>query len=652
MNQNISIRLRFDERHESLWVMPALSGYTTESVAAEDPEELGSSTVVAQGTQDKKSDFEETMFLTCRIPGLLPVRKGEWNGSPVYVYDIRGCRPFLENDVAGLPMTHFLKHLSAAEMALRDYLLSENHLYLTEETVFITDKGAVLFVYVPFFEASLQASVQSFVQQVAKRSGPEAAGYRFAEEQLRNGADWKRVMAQDQSAPVNVCQREPVNGLQSTSANGCQSESVNGPQSTFANGYQSESINGPQSIFANGYQGGPLDRQPCASSEYLSGQQNRDMGDVTCRCDNNYAHAVGGKGAHSYAGFASDEDDGLDAHRYDESDAVARGKTVKRKNGRSENAGGPGKRKGGLSIVKVIGLALFFLGLIFAVFMALQSGVLNDLTPESLLEMALSVPALISLNPLPFVAGAVVVLAVILLVFRMMRRRKKQQTAYESKSGRENYRHEGTENSRKNFRSDERKSGRENLWDNRRDPASEGAWQETNEKRMDIGGAGVPGSPYMAGNNDDTLSEDFSWVLGDMTAYFDTPESAPPQVSDDGPLSMMASGRAMHDTRGEQLKLVMEDAAGAPGVVYDILPYRTIIGRSPEAADIRLDSKTVNPVHAVLERQGDELVIFDLNSRNGTRVNGQQLIPEMVCPLRPGDVIETGAFSFRLNQTS
>jgi len=67
---------------------------------------------------------------------------------------------------------------------------------------------------------------------------------------------------------------------------------------------------------------------------------------------------------------------------------------------------------------------------------------------------------------------------------------------------------------------------------------------------------------------------------------------------------------------------------------------RLTIGRRPHN-DILLDDLTVSGEHAVLHTVGAESVIHDLNSRNGTLVNG---VPVMQRVLAEGDRIEIGVY--------
>jgi hypothetical protein len=67
---------------------------------------------------------------------------------------------------------------------------------------------------------------------------------------------------------------------------------------------------------------------------------------------------------------------------------------------------------------------------------------------------------------------------------------------------------------------------------------------------------------------------------------------------------------------------------------------RLTIGRRPHN-DLQLDDLTVSGEHAVLHMQGAERVIQDLNSRNGTLVNG---VPVMQRVLAAGDQIAIGIY--------
>ena len=74
------------------------------------------------------------------------------------------------------------------------------------------------------------------------------------------------------------------------------------------------------------------------------------------------------------------------------------------------------------------------------------------------------------------------------------------------------------------------------------------------------------------------------------------------------------------------------------GRCYADLPAPVTIGREEENI-IRLNDERVSRFHAKLQDDGGRLILTDLQSTNGTRVNGR---PVQVRVLRPGDQIAIG----------
>ena len=64
-----------------------------------------------------------------------------------------------------------------------------------------------------------------------------------------------------------------------------------------------------------------------------------------------------------------------------------------------------------------------------------------------------------------------------------------------------------------------------------------------------------------------------------------------------------------------------------------------IIGKDKKGADIVMDSPAVSRVHARLYSQGNNLLLQDLNSKNGTFKNGIQLDVNESVVLQAGDEI-------------
>lgn len=72
------------------------------------------------------------------------------------------------------------------------------------------------------------------------------------------------------------------------------------------------------------------------------------------------------------------------------------------------------------------------------------------------------------------------------------------------------------------------------------------------------------------------------------------------------------------------------------------------IGRLPECA-VALSDPNVSRHHAEVRRAGTQVLVADLGSTNGTRVNGA---PTTERPLRDGDVITVGSTAIRFEMTS
>lgn len=66
---------------------------------------------------------------------------------------------------------------------------------------------------------------------------------------------------------------------------------------------------------------------------------------------------------------------------------------------------------------------------------------------------------------------------------------------------------------------------------------------------------------------------------------------------------------------------------------------KKIIGKNKERAQICITSESVSRIHAMILRRGDEYIVEDLNSTNGTWINGKALIPRNPCVLKEGDKV-------------
>jgi pSer/pThr/pTyr-binding forkhead associated (FHA) protein len=87
----------------------------------------------------------------------------------------------------------------------------------------------------------------------------------------------------------------------------------------------------------------------------------------------------------------------------------------------------------------------------------------------------------------------------------------------------------------------------------------------------------------------------------------------------------------------------LRPAGARPGAPMHALRSRvTTVGREASAG-LAIDDESVSRVHAKLARDGDELVVTDLKSRNGTEVNGE---PVLQAVLDHGDELRFGDVAF------
>src|SRR5947199_1153232 len=80
------------------------------------------------------------------------------------------------------------------------------------------------------------------------------------------------------------------------------------------------------------------------------------------------------------------------------------------------------------------------------------------------------------------------------------------------------------------------------------------------------------------------------------------------------------------------------------GPAIDLPREMTIVGRKEEC-DLRIDHKSVSKIHCVIVKTDGLLLIRDLGSTNGTRVNGQRV---RRAALLPNDQVAFANFKFRV----
>jgi predicted component of type VI protein secretion system len=97
-----------------------------------------------------------------------------------------------------------------------------------------------------------------------------------------------------------------------------------------------------------------------------------------------------------------------------------------------------------------------------------------------------------------------------------------------------------------------------------------------------------------------------------------------------------------------EARLWLTGAGEAPRSVA-LSGERTVVGRSPQA-DVQLDDEAVSWTHLEIERRGEALMATDLDSRNGTALNGEPL--DRPRRLRDGDTLIVGGHRLEVSTGS
>ncbi|HSP18281.1 MAG TPA: FHA domain-containing protein, partial [Myxococcaceae bacterium] len=105
--------------------------------------------------------------------------------------------------------------------------------------------------------------------------------------------------------------------------------------------------------------------------------------------------------------------------------------------------------------------------------------------------------------------------------------------------------------------------------------------------------------------------------------------------------------RAQNERLGvQEFNLVLVNTDGA-GKSFPITDSSLKIGKAPDN-DVIIDSPTVSRNHLVIQRQGDRFLVQDLQSTNGTFIDGAQIREGF---LKPGQLLELGDVQLRFQST-
>lgn len=141
------------------------------------------------------------------------------------------------------------------------------------------------------------------------------------------------------------------------------------------------------------------------------------------------------------------------------------------------------------------------------------------------------------------------------------------------------------------------------------------------------------------------ILDDESMSLEDVYSCFSSAEHAEPAVS---------FSEQIYDqeqfTRQLDMKLVLRSEDPAWPMEFNINKTSFILGKSQNTADGVIPRSTVSRQHCRILFEDGNYYLEDLDSTNGTKLNGVRLTCYQKNPVRPGDIIKISNISFRLER--
>jgi two-component system, cell cycle response regulator len=113
-------------------------------------------------------------------------------------------------------------------------------------------------------------------------------------------------------------------------------------------------------------------------------------------------------------------------------------------------------------------------------------------------------------------------------------------------------------------------------------------------------------------------------------------------MGNDSTVVTIISKRPTNDKASREACLVVINGVDL-GKKYSLAQANTLIGRSSKV-DIQIDEDSISRNHAVIENNGESIVLRDLNSTNGTYVNDQQIKHHAMLD---GDLVKIGRTIFK-----
>lgn len=94
----------------------------------------------------------------------------------------------------------------------------------------------------------------------------------------------------------------------------------------------------------------------------------------------------------------------------------------------------------------------------------------------------------------------------------------------------------------------------------------------------------------------------------------------------------------------EEYKLYAVDKKNKRHIELKKFPFT--VGKMAGCVDYVLSDDSVSRIHARFDKQGDKIMITDMNSTNGTYKNGLRMQPQETVEIEPGDEVRFGSLNY------
>jgi pSer/pThr/pTyr-binding forkhead associated (FHA) protein len=143
--------------------------------------------------------------------------------------------------------------------------------------------------------------------------------------------------------------------------------------------------------------------------------------------------------------------------------------------------------------------------------------------------------------------------------------------------------------------------------------------------------------------NEKRIDDAFPLFSGDQIRLF-VPTMAFSAADDEDVIHAKQTGMLISAALQGKGQLIITTGA-QEGQVVPLLLNTVTIGRAVKNAtwEIGLQDPSVSRPHAVMERRGDQWVLMDLGSSNGTQVNAERVYEGEETMLQDGDIVSFGA---------